>query len=429
MKILVVHNRYRSSAPGGEDRVVDQEEEVLREVGHEVRRLGRSNDDIGGFPIAQMALLPAGAAWNPVAARDLREAIGDFRPEVVHLHNLFPLLSPSVLRGCAQMGATCVVTLHNYQQMCAGGNLFRTGATCTDCVGRSVPVAGIRHGCYHGSSVASVPVTLSPFVHRRAWRSIPAAYIFTCQDQRREYERFGFPSDRCFVKANLVPPVATRVVPEPLVVFLGRLSELKGLRVLMRGWDRYLDTAPDAGLRLVIAGSGPLEAEIGAWASHRMSVEPVGMLSREECARLVRRAAAVVVPSECRETFGLVVAEAMAAGVAPIATSHGALAELIEDGVDGLLYPPGDEVALAALLGKIEHSPALVRDLGEAAQRTYERRFTPARVVADLEAIYRFAIANPRPGSVASSPRASEASGADRGAVGAVQAARTGSTS
>ena len=151
-----------------------------------------------------------------------------------------------------------------------------------------------------------------------------------------------------------------------------------------------------AGLRLAIAGSGPLDEEVRAWAASRPSVDVLGLLTRDECTALVRRARALVAPSEWPEPFGLVVAEAMAAGVPPVASAHGSFVEIITDGVDGMLYPPGDVGALARHLQGIESSPNRLLELGEAAKQTYEKRFTAAQNVAELEAIYRFAIDNPR---------------------------------
>lgn len=394
MRILVVHNRYRSASPGGEDRVVDQEHAALEQSGHEVRRLERSNDEIAAFSTVQKALLPAGVVWSRRGARQLDAALRAFRPDVVHVHNVYPLLSPAVLWGCARNRVPCVVTFHNYQQACVRGDLYRDDASCRACVGRTVPLPAVRHGCYHGSPVATLPLVVSAVAHRGAWRTIPAAYLFLSEAQRGELEPVGFPAWRCFVKPNLAPPVPVRRRPEDLVVYLGRLAEAKGVRVLMRAWDRFAsgDHPP---LRLAIAGAGPLSDEVAAWGASHPSVEVLGLLGREDCAALVRRAAALIAPSEWPEPFGLVIAEAMAAGVAPVATAHGAFAELIEDGVDGLLYTRGDDAALAAALRRLASSPQLVSDLGERARRSYERRFTPEVIVGRLEAAYEFALANP----------------------------------
>jgi len=304
-----------------------------------------------------------------------------------------------VLQSCRSRATPCVVTMHNYRQVCPGSDLYREGAPCRACVGRRLALPGVVHGCYRSSAAATLPIALSNAAHRRLWREVPAAYLFLSEAQRRELASLGFPPSRCFVKPNFVPapPVADRGRPEPLVVYLGRLTEAKGLRLLMRAWDRYRDAWPEPGLRLAVAGSGPLEDEIRAWAGAHPSVEVLGLLDREACAALVGRARAVLAPSEWPEPFGLVVAEAMAAGAVPIATDHGAFADMVTDGVDGYRYPPGDAGALARILGTVEEAPpGALAAMGAAARATHRRRFATGDNVAALEEVYRFAIEHPR---------------------------------
>jgi len=393
---MVVHNRYRSSSPSGEDRVVDQERAALEEAGHEVQGFERRSDDIASFPPLRKALVPAAVVWSSSPARDLEAVLATYRPDVVHIHNVFPLLSPSVLLACQRSGIPSVVTVHNFNLVCAAGNLFREGAICRDCVGRLVPTPGVAHGCYRDSSWSTVPRALSIVAHRKRWQTAPSAYIFLSEAQRLELEPAGLPVCRSFVKPNLVPPVRRRQTNEGLVVYLGRLAEEKGLRVLMDGWSSYTDAIPDGKLRLVIAGTGPLETPIRRWASSRPAVDVVGLLERSTCADLVARAAAVVVPSEWPEPFGLVVAEAMAAGVPPIATSHGAFRELITHGKDGILYPPSDPEALGRVLQRLDQNPGWTVELGHAAYDTYLRRFAPPGNIGELERIYRYAVSHPR---------------------------------
>ena len=396
MKILVAHNRRRSSSPGGEDRVVDQEHEALVDAGHDVRRFEYFSDAIADFPLRRKALVPLQLLWNRRAARDLGAAIEAFQPDVVHVQNVFPLLSPSVLQSCQRHRKPCVVTFHNYRQICSNGSFFRTGFVCRDCVGRRLPTPAVRHGCYRDSAGATLPIAVATVAHRQLWRSAPSAYVFISDAERLELESLKFPPSRCFVKPNFTMPVAPKDATDELVVYLGQLSVPKGLRVLMQAWDAYSATRPAPGLRLAIAGSGPLDEEVRAWAASRPSVDVLGLLTRDECTALVRRARALVAPSEWPEPFGLVVAEAMAAGVPPVASAHGSFVEMITDGVDGMLYPPGDVGALARHLQGIESSPNRLLELGKAAKKTYEKRFTAAKNVAELEAIYRFAIDNPR---------------------------------
>jgi glycosyltransferase involved in cell wall biosynthesis len=390
VRILVVHNRYRSASPSGENRVVDQETAALQRAGHEVRHFERQSDEIDTLSIAKRAMVPGQVLWSQSASRQMSRLIGEFRPDVVHVHNLFPMISPSVLRACRRHLVPTVATFHNYRPMCPSGDFFRDGSVCHDCVGK-LPVPAVVHGCYRDSVVATVPLAAGIAAHKSMWQTLPSAYIFISDAQRQLYSSLELPSERCYVKHNLVYPMDTNSRPEPLVVYVGRLNELKGVRFLMDAWDRFC--AKD--LRLVIAGSGPMDDEVAKWAASRDSVEAPGFLTREQCIDLLGRARAVVVPSIWEEPFGLVVAEAMSASVPPIAPAHGAFPELISDGVDGVLYPSGSIEALARLLGEVEREPERFNELGKKARLTYEQRFEPECNIKQLESIYRYAIEHP----------------------------------
>jgi glycosyltransferase involved in cell wall biosynthesis len=390
MKILIVHNRYRSGSPSGENRVVDQETEALLRAGHTVEHFERLSDTIEGMSLGRRMLVPGQVLWSSSAARDIGRLLGTFRPDVVHVHNLFPMISPSVLRECRRHLVPTVVTFHNYRPVCPSGDLFRNGAICHDCVGRA-PIPAVVHGCYRGSKVATLPLALSLMGHRQIWQTLPSAYIFISDAQRRLLASLDLPNERSFVKYNLVYPMTIDCETEPLVVYIGRLAELKGLRLLMDAWDRCRPND----LRLVIAGAGPLEDEVSDWAKTQPSVRAPGLLTREECMRLLAQARAAVVPSEWEEPFGLVVAEAMSASTPAIAPAHGAFPELISDGVDGVLFPSGDAGALASLIHEVDANPERFAALGRKARLTYEQRFEPQSNVQQLEAIYRFAIEHP----------------------------------
>jgi glycosyltransferase involved in cell wall biosynthesis len=395
MRILLVHNRYRSDAPSGENRVVDQEGEALAALGHEVIGFGRSSDEIGHWPAAKKAALPARTIWSRETYRDLRAVLRERRPDVAHVHNTFPLLSSAVLYACRDARVPVVATIHNYRLVCANGMLFRGGTVCHDCAD-GLPVRAVLHGCYRGSAAASAVRVVDMTLHRQAWRSLVSAYVLISASQRDLLRGLALPPGRVFVRYNLIPlrggqPMART----PTVVYAGRLHEVKGVRLLMAGWDRYRSTSGEPGLGLVIVGGGPLQDEVEAWASSRPSVEMAGTVSADLCAEIISRARAVLLPSAWEETFGLVAVEAMAAGVPPIAAAHGSFTELITPGVDGVLFRPGDPAALAAAIADVEADPGRYEAYGDRARGTYAQRFDPRRSVAELLAIYRFAVTHP----------------------------------
>ncbi|MEU5607205.1 glycosyltransferase [Streptomyces sparsogenes] len=393
MHVLVVHNRYSSAQPSGENRVVDEEVGLLRAAGHRVDVFERRSDDIATRSLLGKAAVPLLVPWNPAVRTELAARLRTERPDVVHIHNVFPLLSPAVLAACADAGVPVVATLHNYTQVCPPGTLHRDGRACTECVGSAVSLPAVRHGCYRGSRLATVPLAVSLSVNRRRWWSGVERFFCISAAQRDILVRSGMPGERLAVKHNFVPdPDARRMGDGDHLLFLGRLAEAKGVRLLMAAWDG-ITADGGVGVPLVIAGAGPLEAEVTAWAAGRDDVRYAGLYDPDRCRRAIARSVAVVAPSMSLETFGLVVAEAMAAGVPAVAAGHGAFVELVEEGVTGLLHRPGEAASLASCLRRITAEPDRNRDMGRAARRRYERGFSPAVGLERLVDEYRTAIA------------------------------------
>ncbi|QNP66609.1 glycosyltransferase [Streptomyces genisteinicus] len=414
MHVLVVHNRYASAQPSGENNVVDQEVALLRGAGHRVGLFERRSDDIGGLPLPRKAALPLLVPWNPSVRTELAARLRTERPDVVHVHNVFPLLSPAVLAACADAGVPAVATLHNYTQVCPPGTLQRDGRPCTACVG-STPLPAVRHGCYRNSRLATVPLAVSLSVNRRRWWSGVERFFCISAAQRDVLVRSGMPAERLAVKHNFVPdPGATREGGGEQLLFLGRLAEAKGVRLLMAAWDE-IAAGGGVGVPLVIAGAGPLEPEVRAWAAGRDDVRFAGLYDPEQCRRAVARSVAVVAPSTWMEAFGLVAVEAMAAGVPAVAAGHGAFTELVEDGVTGLLHRPGEAASLAACLRRVAADPAANREMGRAARRRYEQGFSPAVGLERLEEGYRTALAGRSGGGVGPPPAGDTGTGSRRG--------------
>jgi glycosyltransferase involved in cell wall biosynthesis len=395
MRVLLVHNRYRSAMPSGENRVVDQESEELARAGHEVMRFEKDSDEIEHWSAAQKALLPARVIWSGKSRSELAATLRGYRPDVVHVHNTFPLISASVLYACRDASVPAVATIHNYRLMCASGDLMRQGAVCHDCV-RRLPVPGAVHGCYRGSRAATAPLVVATVAHRKAWRSLVSAYMFISAAQRDLHLALNLPPGRVFVRHNMIPYRDIQLAPrDPMVAYIGRLEQAKGVRLLMAAWDRYLSSSHDPGLRLVIAGTGSLDREVAAWAKRRPSVEMLGLIPPGQVRELTSRTRAVLVPSVWEEPFGLVVIEAMAAGAPAIAAGHGSFPELVTPGVDGILFRPGDPDALARAVADVAAHPEKYEGYGRRARETYEQRFNPDHSLKHLIEIYNFAITHP----------------------------------
>jgi len=395
MRVLLVHSRYRSATPSGENRVVDQESEELARAGHEVRRFEKDSDEIEHWSAAQKALLPARVVWSRESHRELAAALRGYRPDIVHVHNTFPLVSAAVLYACRDASVPVVATIHNYRLVCASGDLMRQGEVCHDCI-HKLPVRGAVHGCYRGSRAATVPLVVANVAHRKAWRSLVSAYVFISAAQRDLHRALNLPPSRVFVRHNMIP--YRDIQPRPrdqVVAYIGRLEQSKGVRLLMTAWDRYLGSSRDPGLRLVIAGAGSLDREVAAWASAHTSVEMLGFIPPGQVRELTARARAVLVPSVWEEPFGLMVIEAMAAGTPAIAAGHGSFTELVTPGADGVLFQPGDPDALADAVADVAAHPEKYESYGRRARESYEQRFNPDHSLKHLLEIYSFAMTYP----------------------------------
>lgn len=324
MRILQVHNRYRQA--GGEDRVVAAEAQVLRAGGHEVEQLLAQNP---AAPVATAAALLR-APRNPAWRRAVERAVSRFKPDVAHVHNTWYAMSPAVLDGLRGLGVPTVMTVHNYRLMCVNGMLLRDGQPCEDCIGRS-PLPGIRHRCYRNSTVASTVAAATIGYNRRrsTWDRAVDLYLAPTQFVRDRLLDGGFPAHRVQVKPHFVEDPGPRPRPpsqSKTVLFVGRLSAEKGAHALLDAWARLGETD----LELVFIGDGPLREELSRRRVPR--VHFVGSVGPEEVRFRMLRARVLVAPSALYETFGLVVAEAMASGLPVIVPSGGALAEVAAGG-------------------------------------------------------------------------------------------------
>ena len=391
MRVLQVHNFYQQA--GGEDVVVANERALLVDHGHEARLWSVSNDEIKGvWPKFQTAWQ---ASYSPGAKARLSCVIAAFGPDVVHVHNFFPILTPSIYDACADARVPVVQTLHNYRLICPQAMLLRNGKPCEKCVSGS-PYHAVLYGCYRGSRLVSlVPARMVSANRRRGtWRDKVSSYIALTRFAKEKLVQGGLPADKIAVKPNFVAdPAAKRepgAVPREGALFVGRLSGEKGIGTLLRAWR-------DMAIQLRIVGDGPLADSIRRCDDQ--AVKGLGRKTRPEVTKEMRRAAFLIMPSEWYETFGLTIVEAFAQELPVIASRLGAMAEIVEDGVTGLHFIPGDAGDLAAKVCWAAEHPEEMRRMGLNARRVYEEKYTPEVNYRQLMAIYEQAIeANRRTG-------------------------------
>lgn len=378
MRILIAHNAYRER--GGEDEVVDAEMALLAAHGHELARLSRDSAEIAGMRPLQLA---AESFWSRESALRCRRLLVEFAPDVVHVHNSFPLLSGSILWAAARAGVPVVQTLHNFRLICPQAMFLRDGQVCEACVGH-LPWRAAVHGCYQDSVAQSTVLASVVTLHRmlRTDREKVALYIALNEFCRRKFVAGGLPAERLVVKPNFVDVPAPPTHARHGLLFAGRLSPEKGIEVLLRA------LALSPGLTLKVAGSGP-----EAWRLRGVQgIEPLGHLPRAGVIAAMTAARALVVPAIWYETFALVVVEAMACGLPVIASRIGVLTDLIEDGVNGLLFEPGNAEELAARLRWIDEHPEAAAAMGRMARERFEQRYLPEPNYRALIDIYERAI-------------------------------------
>jgi len=382
MIILSVHNSYQQ--PGGEDEVFRQEARLLEQHGHQVIRYQAHNDDVAGK--SSFDLL-AKTIYNREAYGRVRSLIKKSRPDVMHVHNTFPLLSPAVYYAAAGESVPVVQTLHNYRLLCPAAVLFRDNAPCERCLDTLLPWPAIRFGCYRGSRPASAAAASMLAVHRllKTFGRKITTYIALSDFARSKFARAGIPMDKIQVKPNFIQPDPGRGDGSGgFCLFVGRLAPEKGLRTMLDAWTRFSPPLP-----LEIAGDGDLAREVAAAAERCPRIRWLGRLQTPQLYERMKKAAALIVPSTWYESFPVVLVEAFSMGLPVIASKLGAMATIVEHGRTGLHFVPGDAAGLASQVNWFHNHPQEAREMREQARVEFVRRYTGERNYSLLMEIYR----------------------------------------
>jgi len=384
MSILLVHNVYRIR--GGEDTVFWLEKDLLNIKGNSVITFIEDNSQVkfaNQIKIVRMI-------WSLTSYKKIKHLIKDLKPEIAHFHNTFFMISPSAYYACKEEGVPVVQTLHNYRLICPGALLMRGGTACEDCVGKSVPWQGVLNACWRGSYIGTALVTSMLTLHRllKTWQEKVDIYIALTEFAKKKFIEGGLPAEKIVVKPNFV-------YPDPgkgdhggkYVLFVGRLSQEKGLPTLLRAWKNLKD------IPIKIVGEGPLMSEIKSLAGREGldNLEFLGRKPREEVFRLMKDALMLVFPSECYETFGMTVVEAFATGLPVVASRLGAMAEIVEDGRTGLLFEAGNPEDLADKVRWGWENPERMKAMGIEARKEFEDKYTAEKNYEMLMEIYKLA--------------------------------------
>lgn len=398
LSIISVHNHYL--IPGGEDQVFDSEARLLREHGHRVIQVEEQN--VYPDAIVKKIGMAVDCVWSRRWYRRFLGILQKSRPDLVHIHNFFPRMSPSIYYACRHERVPVVQTLHNYRLLCASAELYRAGKVCEECLDHSV-LRGIRYGCYQGSKLGTATLTLMVDLHRRArtWTNMVDCYIALTEFSRRKLISGGLPAERVCVKPNFVlPDPGARTAAGEYALFVGRLVPSKGVPTLLEAWKGVQN------IPLHIIGDGVCREliEKEKQAGNVTSVVYRGRLPRAETLAAMKNARFLIFPSEWYEGFPVTIAEAFACGLPVIGSRLGAMQEIIADGVTGLHFTPGDAQDLRSKVQWAWDHPSEIEKMARCARQEFEQKYTAEQNIRMLERIYEFAMASRRGPLTASEP-------------------------
>jgi glycosyltransferase involved in cell wall biosynthesis len=386
LRVIIVHNHYQQ--PGGEDVGVQDEFGVLTNHGHQVRLLEADNDHITNF--AAQVQTAFRAVYSFSSKRRVAAVLSDFKPDLVHVHNFFPVFSPSIYYACDEAGVAVVQTLHNYRLICPSGILFRDGHVCEDCVSKSFAWPGALHGCYRNSRFGTTAVATMASVHRglHTYERKVQKLIALTEFSRRKFIEGGLPANKLVVKPPFIDTdFGVGSGKGGYVLFVGRLSEEKGIVTLLEAWKSLAGRIP-----LRLAGGGPLKDYVLEKAAAIPGVQYLGFQSRQQINQLMQNACALVFPSEWYEGVPRTILESFAAGTPVIASGMGNMQNLVDDHRTGLHFQPGNSADLAAKVNWMLDHPNEWWTIRQSARKEYEAKYTAERNYELLMEIYDAAL-------------------------------------
>lgn len=382
MKILICHNTYQIA--GGEDTVVAAEKELLESHGHDVKLYEVSNNQIKGlFQKVKTGLF---VAHSQTAKAALKQYLEDFPADIVHFHNTFPLLTPSVYDACQELNIPVIQTLHNYRTICPGALLMRSGSVCEKCISGS-PYNASVHGCYRNSKVQSLAVSHMVSHHKRhnTWNTKVDRFIALTKFAKQKFTEAGFNPNLIRVKSNFINLNKQEALTEKksFALFVGRLSEEKGIQTLIQAF-KNIDVP------LKIAGDGPLLEEL---QSHPLNnIEILGRKDSASIHQLMKDAQFLVMPSQWYEGFPMVIVEAFAHGLPVLCSKLGAMEEVVIDGKTGSHFPAGNNQKLSERASMLYNSPRKCFEMGVEARSQYNQHYNADVNYQQLISIYQEAI-------------------------------------
>jgi glycosyltransferase involved in cell wall biosynthesis len=388
MKVLFVHNFYQQF--GGEDSAAIAERNLLESNGDEVLCFTRHNDEIKSYSVWDRAAFIPRTMYSHRTEREITQAVENFKPQVAFVHNVYPLISPSLYHSLYAMKVPIVQVVHDFRPFCPNGWFYVDGQICERCKFGNY-LHAVRHRCYKDSYLLSALYSATLAGNRMAGMTDKvAAFVCLTNFYKQKMLEVGIPEKKIFIRPNFIDPAAfapDRPTPGSgeYALYLGRLSSEKGPLTVLRAFEQLRDVP------LKIVGTGPMEVEMKQFIRDRKldHVEMVGFKSGEEKWRMIKNALFTIIPSECYENFPMVSLEYFSGGKPVIASNLGGLPHIVEDGKTGLLYRPGDATDLVEKVRFLLSQPARIAEMGMRGRQLAETRYGPQESYSNLMGIFQ----------------------------------------
>ena len=400
-KVIILHNKYKIS--GGEDAVVKQESLLLKKNGDLIDVHYLDNNVINGFLVKVLVLIQTPFVCFTKKTID-KLIVNKLKPSVIHVHNYFPLLSPSIFYTIKREKIPVVHTLHNYRSVCPTALLMFDGKIEERSVKKTCWWA-VRKKVYRNSAIGTFALCCMIELHKKlgTWHNKVDAFITLTEFSRDKFIEAGWPADKIYVKPNFIVDKfnGAKSVDKKggFAVYVGRLSEEKDIVTLLKSWQNI-------NFPLKIIGTGPLKHLVTH--SGDPNIEYLGKLPSEQVIDWVKDAEFLVLPSICYEGFPMVLVEAMCCGTPSIVSKLGSMEEIISHGKTGLHFEAGNSDDLSLKVNNLIENKALLATMAYNARQEYLAKYTPEINYQQLMTIYQHAIANAAQESTAQENAAQE---------------------
>lgn len=372
LRVLIVHNHYQIL--GGEDTVVANEKKLLEENGHEVYLYTRTNKELYSMSNIKKALLSFNMVFNFTVYKEISELIRINKIDIVHVHNTLIIISPAVYYAAKRYQIPVVQTMHNFRMLCPGGEFFRNGSICEECIQKGIYCA-LKNRCYRNSLYQTFACVLNTMIHRHSGIYKKIFYICLTEFNKEKLlqlnkKKMVVDANKIYIKPNFTYSLNNSIshsIVRTYYLYIGRIEDIKGINLITEAFSKMPDK------KLVVVGTGSKLDSLKSTASQ--NVEFLGFLKHNELSKVLTGAKAVIVASQWYETFGMIVTEAYAAAVPVIVGDIGNVSALVDEKRTGLKFIYNSIDSLRSTIYEFEHLNQYT--LSSNAYKKYMNEFSP----------------------------------------------------